>query len=81
MVDVDYISAAKAKIPAQKSDPFEIGLGWAVNFEKGAFIGRKALLAGQGRLVFQQNGRLVRLGVPQEPFDEVAAPQDPRVPR
>jgi aminomethyltransferase len=45
MLQVDYISARKALIPAQKSSPFEIGLAWTVNFEKGDFVGRKALLA------------------------------------
>jgi aminomethyltransferase len=45
MLQVDYISARKALIPAQKSSPFEIGLAWAVDLEKGDFVGRKALLA------------------------------------
>jgi aminomethyltransferase len=44
MLDVDYVSARKANIEAQKSSPFEIGLGWAVNLDKPNFIGRKALL-------------------------------------
>ncbi len=45
MLQVDYISARKALIAAQKSSPFEIGLAWAVDLEKGDFVGRKALLA------------------------------------
>lgn len=44
MLQVDYISARKAHVPAQKSSPYEIGMEWAVNLEKPAFIGRKALL-------------------------------------
>jgi aminomethyltransferase len=41
---VDYISSRKALIPEQTSSPFETGMGWAVDLEKKAFIGRKALL-------------------------------------
>ncbi len=44
MLQVDYISARKAHVPAQKSSPYEIGMGWAVDLEKPAFVGRKALL-------------------------------------
>lgn len=44
MLQVDYISARKALVPAQKSSPFEIGMGWAVDLGKPAFIGRKALV-------------------------------------
>ncbi|MBI3244008.1 MAG: aminomethyl transferase family protein [Chloroflexi bacterium] len=44
MLDVDYVSARRATIEAQKSSPFEIGLGWAVNLDKPNFIGRKALM-------------------------------------
>ncbi len=45
LIGVDYISAHKALIPSQLSSPYELGLGWTVNLEKGAFIGRQALLA------------------------------------
>lgn len=45
MLDVDYTPAPKALTDAQASSPFELGLGWAVHFEKGNFVGRKALLA------------------------------------
>ena len=45
MLQVDYISARKSYIEAQKSSPYEIGMGWAVDLEKGDFIGRKALAA------------------------------------
>jgi len=43
MLQVDYISARKALIPAQKSLPFELGLDWAVDLGKPNFIGRRAL--------------------------------------
>jgi aminomethyltransferase len=44
MLDVDYTPAQKALAEIQASSPFELGLGWAVHFAKGNFVGRKALL-------------------------------------
>jgi aminomethyltransferase len=44
LIEVDYISSRKALIEAQKSSPFEIGLGWAVDLDKQEFVGRRALL-------------------------------------
>ncbi len=44
MNQVDYISSRKALIEEQKSSPFEIGLGWAVDLEKEDFVGRRALI-------------------------------------
>jgi aminomethyltransferase len=44
MIQVDYISSRTALIPAQKSSPYEIGLGWTVDLDKPNFVGRKALL-------------------------------------
>lgn len=43
LLEVDYISAHKAAIEAQKSSPFELNLGWAVNLDKPNFVGKKAL--------------------------------------
>ncbi len=43
LIEVDYISAEKALIPSQKYSPSEIGLEWTVSFEKGNFVGRRAL--------------------------------------
>jgi aminomethyltransferase len=45
LIEIDYISARYAKIEAQKSSPFEIGLGWTVALDGANFVGRKALLA------------------------------------
>jgi len=45
MIQIDYISTRHALIPDQKSSPFEVGLGWAVDLDQGDFVGRKALLA------------------------------------
>jgi len=44
MLDVDYTAANHAWIPGQKSSPLEMGLDWAVAFDKpGYFVGRRAL--------------------------------------
>jgi aminomethyltransferase len=44
MIDVDYTATNHAWIAGQKSTPFEMGLGWAINLDKpGYFVGRKAL--------------------------------------
>jgi aminomethyltransferase len=43
MMDVDYHSSHAAMIEDQKSSPYEINLGWAVNDQKGPFNGRRAL--------------------------------------
>ena len=45
LIEVDYISAHHAVIDAQKSSPLEAGLGWAVKWDKGDFVGRRALAA------------------------------------
>lgn len=50
LIEVDYISSPRAFTPAQKSSPFEIGLGWAVKFTEGNdFVGRRALEMEAGR--------------------------------
>jgi glycine cleavage system T protein (aminomethyltransferase) len=49
MLDVDYTPANKAMIEAQTSTPLELGLEWAVSWNKGNFVGRKALLAEKQR--------------------------------
>ena len=43
LLEVDYTSSPFARILQQKSSPFEIGLGWAVNFDKADFVGKRAL--------------------------------------
>ena len=48
LIEVDYISSHHAHIEAQKSSPFELGLGWAVSLDSGPFIGNKALRAEKG---------------------------------
>jgi aminomethyltransferase len=43
LLDVDYIGAKKAQIPAQQSTPYEIGLGRLVHLDKAPFVGQAAL--------------------------------------
>ncbi len=43
LIEVDYVSARHALIPAQTSTPDELGLGWAVGMDKGNFVGRAAI--------------------------------------
>lgn len=43
LIGVDYVSSETALIEADKSSPYEAGLGWAVKLKKGPFIGRRAL--------------------------------------
>jgi aminomethyltransferase len=45
MADVDYTSSHRAVIESQKSSPFELNLGWAVNLDSGPFVGKRALAA------------------------------------
>jgi aminomethyltransferase len=49
LIEVDYTSATHALIADQAYSPFELGLGRLVDFEKGDFVGRRALLEEQGR--------------------------------
>ncbi len=45
MLDVDYTPVNKAISDIQTSTPLELGLEWAVSWNKGNFVGRRALLA------------------------------------
>nr|MBA3564899.1 aminomethyl transferase family protein [Gammaproteobacteria bacterium] len=45
LINVDYVSAEIARLEADKVSPYEIGLGWTVQLDKGPFIGRAALAA------------------------------------
>lgn len=49
LLEVDYFSAHRALIESQKSSPYELNLGWAVNLEKEAFVGKAALAAEAAR--------------------------------
>jgi aminomethyltransferase len=43
LLEVDYVGAEKALIASQKYSPFEIGLGWTVDLNKGHFVGCQGL--------------------------------------
>ena len=49
MLDIDYTPANKAMIDGQTSTPLELGLEWAISWNKGSFVGRKALLGEKQR--------------------------------
>ena len=45
LIEADFVSSRHALIEEQLYSPFEIGLGRLVNFDKGPFVGRRALEA------------------------------------
>ena len=45
MLEVDYTSARHAMNPEQNYSPYELGLGKLVSFDKGDYVGRRALQA------------------------------------
>jgi aminomethyltransferase len=49
MNGVDYFSANACLIESRKSTPYEIGLGWTVDLDRGPFIGQDALKAEKTR--------------------------------
>jgi aminomethyltransferase len=44
LIDVDFWNAEKTFVFGQKSSPYEINMGWAVNLKKGSFVGKRALV-------------------------------------
>ena len=70
LLEVDYQSARHALIEAQKSTPYELGLGWAVALDKGSFVGRAALAAEQAR---GPNWQFVGLDVEWETLERLYA--------
>ena len=44
LIEVDFQSSRKALIESQKYSPYELGLGRLVDFTKGPFVGRAALM-------------------------------------
>lgn len=49
LIDVDFHGSRKALIPSQQYSPFELGMARLVDFDKSAFIGRRALAAERRR--------------------------------
>ncbi|MEM9254800.1 MAG: aminomethyltransferase family protein [Pseudomonadota bacterium] len=56
----DFVTAETAVRSGRTRNPFEVGLGWLVNFEKGHFTGRRALLEQSSRPIQR---RLLKLAV------------------
>lgn len=52
--NVDFVSAAQTLYPGTERSPPELGLAWLVDFGKGHFTGRRALLAQHQRGVRRQ---------------------------
>jgi aminomethyltransferase len=78
LIEVDYISSAKALIDAQKSSPFDVGLDWTVALDKDNFVGRRALRAEHAR---GARWRLVGLDIQWGPLEKLFGAVDlaPRV--
>ncbi|HEY7698985.1 MAG TPA: aminomethyltransferase family protein, partial [Vicinamibacteria bacterium] len=47
LIDVDFWNAEKVLVESQKSSPYEIHMGWAVNIKKPNFVGKRALVEEQ----------------------------------
>jgi aminomethyltransferase len=47
LIDVDFWNADKVLVESQKSTPYEINMGWAVNLKKPHFNGKRALVEEQ----------------------------------
>jgi aminomethyltransferase len=79
MLDVDYVSAHRALIEGQKSSPYELNLGWAVDLRKESFVGRDALEAEQAQ---GPSWRFVGIDVDWDSLEALYAAVDlpPRVP-
>jgi aminomethyltransferase len=80
LIEVDYFSSRHALIEAQKSSPFELGLGWTVALGKqAAFNGKAALIDEQRRgPAWQFTGLAVDWESLERLYAEVGLP--PRLP-
>lgn len=73
LIEVDYKSSRKALIEGQKSNPFELGLGWTVDFNNDKFVGRKSLQTVKSR---GPKWQLVGLEVDWQSLDALYAAVD-----
>jgi aminomethyltransferase len=73
LIEIDYKSSRKTLIEEQKSTPFDIGLGWTVDFKKKEFVGRRALLSEREK---GPRWRLVGLEVAWETLEALFAAAD-----
>jgi aminomethyltransferase len=68
LVSVDYKSSEAALVEADKSTPYELGMGWAVKLGKGPFVGRRALMEEKAKGSAWQ---LVGLEIGWEPLEKM----------
>jgi len=68
LIGVDYVSAEAAHLPDERYDPYELGLGWAVKFDKGNFVGRAALRSARDR---DPARRVVPLEIDWQPLEDL----------
>jgi len=79
LIEVDYFSSRHALIEAQKSSPFELGLGWTVALGKASFNGKPALVQEKERgPAWQFTGLAVDWESLERLYAEVGLP--PRLP-
>ena len=79
LIEVDYFSSRHALIEAQKSSPFELGLGWTVALGKASFNGKPALVQEKARgPAWQFTGLAVDWESLERLYAEVGLP--PRLP-
>ncbi len=67
---VDYFSAPQCAVESRKSTPFELGLGWTVELDRGSFLGQQALAAAKAR---GNSWNLVGLDVDWEDLEQLYA--------
>ena len=70
LIDVDYIGAENALLKEHAVTAYELGLGWAVNLDKGPFVGREALVEQFEKGVSR---RVVGVEVDWEPLEQAYA--------
>lgn len=68
LISIDYISSETSLVEADKSSPYELGLGWAVKLKKGPFVGRRALMEEKKR---GSAWKLVGLEIDWDPLEKM----------
>lgn len=78
LAEVDYMPARKAMVDDQRYSPFELSLDWTLDWDKGYFTGRRALLEEKRRGVRRRIvGLEVDWGVVEKHFQAHGLPPEP----